>query len=72
MKDKYHMILLNMWNFKNNTNKHICKTERDSQIQKTSSYQRGEGRRGQIRGMVLIDTSYYVKNREAKNIYCIA
>ena len=26
-KDKYHMISLNMWNLKYDTNEHICKTE---------------------------------------------
>ena len=27
-----------MWNLKNNTNECMCKTETDSQIQKTSGY----------------------------------
>jgi len=36
-----------MWNLKNNTNEYICKTEIDSQIQKTNirlPKGRGEGR----------------------------
>ena len=41
-----------MWNLKKNANECICKTEVDSQIQKTNLYQREEVRpKEQIRGM---------------------
>ena len=46
-KDKYHMISLICGIKKNNTNPLICKTETDSQIQKTNSWLlkgRGEGK----------------------------
>ena len=47
---------------KNNTNECICKTETDSQIYKqTSGYHLGQVRgEGQIRGMGLRGTNYYV------------
>ena len=50
------------WNLKKkkNTNECICKTEIDSQIQRTNLYQREEVRgKGHIRGMGLIDANYY-------------
>ena len=44
-----------MWNLKNNTNECICKTETDSQIQKTSQ---GLSKRvGQISGKELTDAN---------------
>ena len=45
------------WNLKKNTNDHMCKTEADSQIQKTKGRGMGEI---QIRSMVLRDTNNYV------------
>ena len=35
-KDDYYMIIISMWNLKNNTNELIYKTETDSQTQKTN------------------------------------
>ena len=51
-----------MWNLKNNTNECICKAELTHRYRKQiSNYQRGEEREeGQIRGMGLRDTNYYV------------
>ena len=43
-KDKYHEITY-IWNKKGDTNEHICKTEMDSQMQKTSLWlPKGNGR----------------------------
>ena len=41
-KDKYHMISLMCGLWKSDANELICKTETDSQIYKTFSYQRGK------------------------------
>ena len=46
-----------MWNLKNSTNERTCKTETDSQIEKTCGYQRGEG---QVRGVGLTDINHYM------------
>ena len=48
-----------MWNLKNNTDEHICKTETDFQIEETDlslvkGRREGEGR---MRGMGLRDTN---------------
>ena len=63
-KDKYCMIS-HIWNLKNNKNECICKTEVDSQLQKTTcDYRRGEGSwEGQVRSMGLTDTNYYLAQR---------
>ena len=47
----------------NNTNEGVCKTKTESQIQKTNLWLpkgRGWGWEGQIRGMRLTDTNYYI------------
>ena len=64
-KRKYYNVTYS-WNLKNNTmNGCICKTEIDSQIQQTNLWlPKGRGNReGQIRGMGVTDTNYYISYR---------
>ena len=51
-----------MWNLKNNTNECICKTQTDSQIQKTNVVTKGEGkvRRDKLGVWGLTDTNYFM------------
>ena len=58
-KDEYHVTY--MWNLKYNTNENIYGTETDSHREETCSYQ-GEGGvgKGRIKGLGLIDASYYI------------
>ena len=56
VKDKYYITY--MWNLKNNTNKCIHKTEKDSQIQNNLWLPKaGEKKKGKL-GMGLRDTKY--------------
>lgn len=49
------------WNLKHNTNEHIYETETDSHREETCSYQGGGGvGKGRIKGLGLIDASYYI------------
>ena len=54
-----------MRNLKNNTNELHAKQKQTQRYRKpTGGYQRGEGSgEGEIRGMGLTDTNYYVQNR---------
>ena len=51
-----------MRNLKNNTNENSCKTERLTDIENKLVVSKGEreGEEGQIRGMGLTDTNYYI------------
>ena len=60
-KDEYHLTY--MWNLKYNTNEHIYETETDSHREETCSYQGGGGvGKGRIKGLGLIDASYYIQD----------
>ena len=53
----------------------ICVKQKQTQRDRkqTCCYQKGEGsKEGQIRGMGLKDISYYILNRLATRIYCVA
>ena len=53
-----------MWNLKNNTNECIYKIETESQTKQTFGYHREERSvKGQIRGMGLNETNYYISNK---------
>ena len=63
--DREKQILCNItytWNLKNNTNECICKTQTDSQIQKTNVVTKGEGkvRRDKLGVWGLTDTNYFM------------
>ena len=49
-----------MWNLKDNTNEHICKTETDPDIENKRDYQRGEE---QMRDIGLIDRKFHTQTR---------
>ena len=56
--------IIYMWNLKNNTIECIYKTETHRHRKQTCGYQRGKGSgEGQIKGMGLRHTNYYVENR---------
>ena len=58
-KDEYHVTY--MWNLKYNTNENIYGTETDSHREETCSYQGEDGvGKGRIKGLGLIDASYYI------------
>ena len=63
--DREKQILCNItytWNLKNNTNECICKTQTDSQIQKTNVVTNGEGkvRSDKLGVWGLTDTNYFM------------
>ena len=62
-KEKYKIPYYStyMWNLKYGTNESICRTETDSQTQKTNLWL-PRGRREGVDGLGLVDTNYYIQN----------